>query len=263
MGMRKIVHGFFGLAAASLLSLGAVSSSQAATLNYTFDLGPNGFAQTYFDQTDVNNSRIYLGSGTGAVTYDTVTQILTMTMSTTGFVYGASIVNGNQETDRSKIVRSGVGATSTMTYNNVTQENSPAGIFGLVAKGSTGMGSVTLADLGLGGGTTPVSFTTMGMPMDFGADPGLIQTHREYTDIANLGAATYFQYTSTDPLSSFFNQIVFFSWAVSTSPLTINGINYGKIHADGLGNSSVPEPGTMMLLGCGLLGGLARRRKSA
>lgn len=248
---RRVVLGAL-CACASVTAFSA--NAHATLLNYEFAMNGNGFS-TSFVTSNTSLSRFFHGSGTMFITYDTVTEELTLAASSIGNVYGATAQNF---LDFGNIIVANANATASITFTNIVPGINAQGLVGLVVNGATGTGTFTISDIGLGNFVTVLAVQSSFMSgADFASLPAATT---DYADLVNLPVGIYWQYLVTSAASTFFNQVVSFSWYDTPNDVVINGINFGHVHADLLA-SQVPEPVSAVLLGFALVGvGAARRR---
>lgn len=246
------------------VSIVKLPQAEAVQLTYDFKFNPKSYVQVFFAD-NVDNSRGFYGGGSARAVYDTVSDVLHLTVDVIGNIYGLDLNAKNQQgVDFSEVLATNVGGGLDMTFTNVSETSSPFPSQLLVLEGQSNVkGQAWVNDLAIPGKPGSAVTYGVGLSMFFPAnDPAMIESAagnpywKELQQISQKhGAVGYYQF-----FSQVLNTLTIETWLKSNSSVYVGDICFNKIggdlHADG---SPVPEPTTVGLLSLGLLG-LARRR---
>jgi hypothetical protein len=252
---------------------------KTATVCLVSLMASNCFASTY----DFNDGGFYFRTGvrynhqTQGIAVDTnefsallreveiVGDKMIFRLSTTATMYENNWNAATSRFDKGNVLDDSIGLEFNLTLSGVTATVNPNGFFALVSTGATTVsGGVTLTGGDFNGDGLANDILTVdgikAMPMNFfNADPNSYKYVLK--DVGTfLGAVAEIQ-----GLGDGFSAINWVEGAYRNN-IFVNGVAselYGKFQGDTQFTNSVPEPATMALLGCGMLGGAIRRKRAS
>jgi hypothetical protein len=160
-----------------------------------------------------------------------------------------NVVANTHLTMGDNIVRDNITATFSVSFNDLQEGDNPDGVYGLGPMGVESSGTVSISDdSGL-----LITYEVMAKAKTFNG-----------SEVEHMGSGNLFVFDSER-----YGAYVFDTWLQSTSAITMHQDlgpqaiwARGDIHGRSIGGTEVPEPGTMLLLGAGVLGGLRRKKGS-